>query len=61
MVAEQLIAAGHRVVVYDDLSNGHREAIPAKAEFVKARMEDESALAGALSGGIDAVMRTLPD
>ena len=55
-MAEQLVAAGHRVVVYDDLSNGHREAIPAEAEFVKARMEDESALAGALSGGIDAVM-----
>jgi UDP-glucose 4-epimerase len=56
VVAEQLIAAGHRVVVYDDLSTGHREAIPAEADFVKARMEDESALAGALSCGIDAVM-----
>jgi UDP-glucose 4-epimerase len=56
VVAEQLLASGHRVVVYDDLSKGHREAIPAKAEFIEARLEDERSLASELSSGIDAVM-----
>jgi UDP-glucose 4-epimerase len=56
VVAEQLIASGHRVVVYDDLSHGHREAVPAEAEFVKASMADEQALNRTLGSGVDAVM-----
>src|SRR5271170_4624327 len=33
--AHQLIAAGHRVVVLDNLSRGHRAAVPPKARFAE--------------------------
>jgi UDP-glucose 4-epimerase len=36
-----LIAAGHRVLVVDNLSRGHRAAIHASAEFVQADVGDE--------------------
>ncbi len=34
--AAALLAAGHEVVVADDLSKGHRDAVPADARFVEA-------------------------
>ena len=34
VVAAQLVAAGHDVVVLDDLSTGHADAVPAGAAFV---------------------------
>src|SRR6185437_5478438 len=55
IVAEQLIAGGNRVVVYDDLSHGYREAAPDAAEFVWADVGDREALDEALTG-VDAVM-----
>src|SRR6516165_5360570 len=39
--AEQLIEAGHTVTVYDDLSEGHRSAVDARAHFVLGRPEQE--------------------
>jgi UDP-glucose 4-epimerase len=33
-------AAGHEVVVYDDLSKGHREAIPTAVPFIQADVGD---------------------
>jgi len=56
VVAEQLIAAGHRVLVYDDLSHGHRQAVPEGAEFLQASVGDRSSLKRALSSGVEAVM-----
>ncbi|HJQ42407.1 MAG TPA: UDP-glucose 4-epimerase GalE [Jatrophihabitantaceae bacterium] len=35
-----LLAAGHEVVVVDDLSTGHEDAIPAGASFHKARIDE---------------------
>jgi UDP-glucose 4-epimerase len=35
-----LMAAGHEVVVYDNLSKGHREAIPAEVPLVQADVAD---------------------
>lgn len=35
-----LMAAGHEVVVYDNLSKGHREAIPEGVPFVQADVAD---------------------
>jgi UDP-glucose 4-epimerase len=53
-VAADLIAAGHQVVVLDDLSTGHADAVPDGAGFVHG---DLRASAGAaLSDGIDAVL-----
>jgi UDP-glucose 4-epimerase len=55
--AEVLIKAGHSVTVYDSLVTGHRQAVPAGAQFVHAGLEDSHALAEALTGRkYDAVM-----
>ncbi|WP_406291129.1 UDP-glucose 4-epimerase GalE [Embleya sp. NBC_00896] len=40
VVAAHLVAAGHDVVVLDDLSTGHRDAVPDKAAFVEGRVQD---------------------
>jgi UDP-glucose 4-epimerase len=54
VVAAQLLEAGHQVVVLDDLSTGHADAVPAGAGFVRGTIRDEAA--GVLAGGIDAVL-----
>jgi UDP-glucose 4-epimerase len=54
VVAACLLEAGHDVVVLDDLSTGHRDAVPADAEFVHAGVADtEQVLVGA---AFDAVL-----
>ncbi|MFP3991934.1 UDP-glucose 4-epimerase GalE [Streptomyces sp. E11-3] len=40
VVAAHLLEAGHRVTVVDDLSTGFREAVPAGADFIAARIQD---------------------
>ncbi|MFI9026438.1 UDP-glucose 4-epimerase GalE [Streptomyces sp. NPDC053560] len=40
VVAAHLLEAGHEVVVLDDLSTGHREGVPAGAEFIEGRIQD---------------------
>jgi len=47
VVVDQLLAGGHGVVVLDDLSTGHREAIPDGATFVHGGIGDRGAI-GAL-------------
>lgn len=44
VVTEQLVADGNQVVVYDNLSKGHRDAIVAGAEFVAGELSDSSTL-----------------
>jgi len=44
VVAAQLIAAGHRVTVLDNLNRGHREAAPASAELVTGDVSDRALL-----------------
>lgn len=43
-----LHGAGHRVVVVDDLSSGHRDAVPEGVPFVHADVRDRGAVRGAL-------------
>jgi UDP-glucose 4-epimerase len=43
-VTAQLVQAGHSVVVFDDLSHGHRQAVPAGAELVVGDIGDAAAL-----------------
>ncbi len=45
VVAEQLLSAGHRVTVIDNLSRGHRQAIPNGAEMVVGELADKEKLA----------------
>lgn len=40
VVVAQLLADGQEVVVYDDLSKGHRRAVSAKAELIVGKLED---------------------
>jgi UDP-glucose 4-epimerase len=40
VVGQLLLEAGHDVVVLDDLSTGHRVAVPAGASFVDGRVHD---------------------
>jgi UDP-glucose 4-epimerase len=57
VVANALVRRGHEVVVYDDLSKGHRGAVPQKAEFVSGDVGDRAALAPIFeSGDFDGVM-----
>ena len=52
-----LLDAGYRVVVADDLSTGHRQAVPAEAVFVQADVGDRAAMAEVIRGqGVAAVM-----
>jgi len=44
VVAEQLLAAGEEVVVFDNLSQGHRAAIPPEAIFVQGDLADFDAV-----------------
>jgi UDP-glucose 4-epimerase len=49
VVVEQLIAAGESVVVFDNLSQGHRSAVHPAAVFVQGDLSDRAALDGAFS------------
>ncbi|MFF4408150.1 UDP-glucose 4-epimerase GalE [Streptomyces sp. NPDC001262] len=53
VVAAHLLAAGHAVTVLDDLSTGHREAVPDGASFVEGRVQDAARW---LDGSYDAVL-----
>ncbi|XVQ12161.1 UDP-glucose 4-epimerase GalE [Spirillospora sp. CA-255316] len=55
VVSAQLLEAGHEVVVLDDLSTGHEDAVPEGARLVRGTLRDEAA--GILEGGgFDAVL-----
>jgi UDP-glucose 4-epimerase len=43
-VVLELVALGHEVVVLDDLSTGHREAVPAEVELVALSLADAAAV-----------------
>jgi UDP-glucose 4-epimerase len=52
-----LVQRGHEVVVFDNLSTGHREALPQDATFVEGDLEDLPSLNGVLHRyKFDAVM-----
>lgn len=54
VVTSQLVDAGHHVTVVDDLSTGHRDAVPSGAEFVESRIQEIGSLLR--EGGFEAVM-----
>jgi len=57
VVADRLLREGHTVTVLDNLCKGHREAVPAQAEFVLADTGDQPVLANIFEQGhFDAVM-----
>jgi UDP-glucose 4-epimerase len=54
VTAAQLLDAGHEVAVYDNLSKGHREAVPATAHLLIGDIADRNAL-------VDAFQRCRPE
>jgi UDP-glucose 4-epimerase len=57
VVADELLQAGHAVVVFDNLSRGHRQAVPNDAELVVGDLADRAALDELFqSRAFDAVM-----
>jgi UDP-glucose 4-epimerase len=55
--AAALLAAGHEVTVVDDLSAGHRDAVPEAATFVVADVTDPAAMDPLVAdGGFDACL-----
>jgi UDP-glucose 4-epimerase len=55
VVTAQLLGAGHEVVVLDDLSTGHGDAVPADASFVQGTLRT-AAFEVLDGGGFDAVL-----
>ncbi|RPI48944.1 MAG: UDP-glucose 4-epimerase, partial [Acidobacteria bacterium] len=57
VITDQLVAGGHRVVVYDNLTKGHADAVNEDATFIQGDLLDTKALTHALtSNGVDAVV-----
>lgn len=57
VVTEQLIAQGHQVIAFDNLSTGHREAVHPDAKFIEGDLLDVESLQAALMGQpVDAVI-----
>jgi len=57
VVTAELLSAGHAVVVYDNLSHGHREAVSPDAIFVQGEVSDRDALSSVIRRhSVDAVM-----
>ena len=54
VVSARLIADGHDVVVLDDLSTGHADAVPAGARLVRGDLRSEAGRV--LADGVDAVL-----
>jgi UDP-glucose 4-epimerase len=57
VTTEQLLDAGHDVVVFDNLERGHRAAVDPRARFVQGDLRDRAAVAAAVRAAApDAVM-----
>lgn len=55
-IADGAIAAGHQVVVLDNLSSGKRENVPAQADLVEGDIRSDEAAALVRTGGFDAII-----
>lgn len=56
VVSRRLLAAGHDLVVADNLATGHREAVPPGVPLVEVDVRDRATLAEKVLPGADAVM-----
>jgi UDP-glucose 4-epimerase len=56
VVAHQLVEAGHKTVVLDNLLKGHERAIPEGSKFLKVDLLDREATREALREGFDGVL-----
>lgn len=56
VVAQMLIDEGHDVCILDNLSTGHKSALPEGARLVKGDIRDNASLDDALGDGVEAVL-----
>ena len=57
VITAELLRAGHKVVVYYNLSNGHASAVSSGAEFVEGDIADADKLAGVIRANmVDSVI-----
>lgn len=56
VMTAQLLAAGHEVTVFDNLSKGHKQAVPAGADFVEGNLLDAALLKQVLTSGFEGVL-----
>jgi UDP-glucose 4-epimerase len=56
VIASQLLDAGHHVTVLDDLSTGHRDAVPPGAAFVEVDLLDRDQLRERVPAGWEAAI-----
>jgi UDP-glucose 4-epimerase len=56
IVAGHLLQDGHEVVVFDNLRQGHREAVPSDARLVVGDLLDREAVEGVVREGFDGVL-----
>lgn len=56
IVAQQLLAAGHEVVVLDSLERGHREAVPEGARLLEIDLCDAEAVRDGVAEGFDGAL-----
>lgn len=56
VVAQQLLDAGNEVVVLDDLSTGHRDAVPEAAAFEEVSLLDPASTGRVLAAGFEGVL-----
>lgn len=56
IVAQQLLDAGHEVVVLDSLERGHRAAVPADCRLLEVDLRDAEAVMGAVAEGFDGAL-----
>jgi UDP-glucose 4-epimerase len=47
---EELLNAGHEVAVFDNLSEGHRDAIDKRAQFIKGDLADRQGIQNVVAG-----------
>ena len=56
VVSSQLVEEGHEVMVLDNLSRGHRRAVPEDASFVRGDLMNADRLSRLLASGFDGVL-----
>jgi UDP-glucose 4-epimerase len=62
VVNQELLRAGHHIIVYDNLSKGHAAAVPPSIPLIKADLSDRATLTSALNDhGIQAVVHMAAD
>jgi len=56
VMTAQLLEAGHQATVFDNLSKGHRQAVPAGADFIEGNLLNEEQLKQVLTQGFEGVL-----